>query len=74
MTAVIPAWLGTALQLIGALALATRILVPTRCYAVMLPGAVLLLGVALWRQDWPQVCLMAAFTGINSWGLARWRA
>lgn len=67
------AWTGTALQILGALVLAGRLLPPRTCYAIMWPGAAMLLGVAVVRHDWPQVVLMFTFVAINSWGLARWK-
>lgn len=74
MTAlIVMAWWGTALQLAGALFLAGRLVRPRLCYAIMGPGALILLGVAVCRQDWPQTALMGAFACINAWGLARWR-
>lgn len=67
------AWAGTVLQLVGAIALAGRLLHPRRCYAVMAPGALLLVVVAGYWHDWPQVCLMGTFLVINALGATRWR-
>lgn len=66
-------WIGTLLQIAGALALASRYLPVRTCYAIMGPGAAILLLVALARADWPQVVLMAVFCAINGWGWWRWR-
>lgn len=70
----IAAWIGTMLQIVGALALAARWLRPGVCYRIMLPGAGCLLVVAIIRRDWPQVILMTVFLAINCWGAWRWRA
>ena len=67
------AWVGTLLQIAGALALAGRILRPGACYAIMGPGAALLLAVAIVRHDAPQAFLMTVFLTINGWGAWKWR-
>lgn len=72
MTAATAAWIGTILQLLGALALASRALSPRAAYAMMGPGAAALLAVALSRTDWPQAVLMGTFLAINACGFARW--
>lgn len=67
-------WLGTLLQIAGAIALAGRWLDPYWAYAIMTPGACLL----AWRnaviREWPQFWLMIVFIGINLYGIWNWGA
>ena len=71
--AMVLAWTGTALQIIGAVGLASKWTQPRVAYLIMLCGSLLLLEVAAGRHDWPQIVLMAVFAAINIVGLRRWR-
>lgn len=67
-------WLGAALQIGGAVALAARILSPRASYVVMLPGAAIWLGLAVYDADWPLAAMQITFTVINVVGIVRWKA
>lgn len=65
-------WLGTLLQVAGALCLAAQATVPFWAYVIMTPGAALWLCIAARRRDWPLASLHATFVVINLIGIARW--
>ena len=65
-------WLGTALQIIGAIGLASRFITPRTAYAAMLPGALLWLGIALYTHDYSLAAMQATFALINAVGMGRW--
>jgi hypothetical protein len=67
------AWLGSGSQILGAIALASRMTSPRIAYWVMLPGALLYLNVAVERHDWPLFAMQTTFAVINAIGIARWR-
>jgi hypothetical protein len=66
-------WLGTMLQIFGAIGLAARLCSPREAYWTMLPGAALWLGIALWTANYPLAAMQATFSVINAVGIARWR-
>jgi hypothetical protein len=67
-------WLGSYLQIVGALALAARWIPPRIAYGVMLPGAALWLDIAVHGHDWALAAMQAVFAAINTVGILRWRA
>jgi hypothetical protein len=71
--ATIFAWLGTGLQIAGAIALATRWLSPKAAYSIMLPGALIWLVIAVLSKDWPLAAMQGTFAVINAVGIVRWR-
>jgi hypothetical protein len=67
-------WVGTGFQIIGAAALASRILSPRTSYLLMLPGSIIWLGLAVAQHDWALALMQATFTIINAIGLLEWNA
>lgn len=67
------AWLGSGLQILGAIALASRITSPRVAYWMMLPGALIYVGVAVAGHDWSLFAMQITFAVINAIGIARWR-
>lgn len=65
-------WLGTALQIIGAGGLASRLVRPVPAYWLMMVGSVLWLGIATARHDWPLAAMQLVFSGLNLIGIVRW--
>ena len=66
------AWLGTGLQIAGALGMASRWLKPHRCFVMMLPGALIWLVIAGSAENWPLAAMQLTFALINGLGLLRW--
>ena len=67
-------WIGSGLQIFGAAGLASRRMAPRTSYAVMLPGSLLWLGLAIARRDWALASMQVTFTIINAVGLMEWKA
>ena len=67
-------WLGTALQIVGALAMASNEINPYWAYAIMLPGALILAVAYGARRDWQIMSLQTVFVAINFLGIWRWGA
>lgn len=68
------AWIGTALQIIGAVSLAGHWVDPYWAYALMLPGAAIWALIGVWRADFPMIALQGTFTLIDLYGLFSWSA
>lgn len=67
-------WAGTAFQIAGAMALASRTASPAVAYVVMLLGAAIWLSVSIHRRDWALTAMMGAYVAINVLGLLLWTA
>lgn len=74
MTDDIVGWTGTALQIIGATALASRLSTPFFAYLIMLPGAGIWAVLAAVADNWALFVMQAFFTVINLLGVCRWRS
>lgn len=74
ITEIVFSWIGSGLQILGAAGLASRRISPRASYAVMLPGSLLWLGLAIIRQDWALASMQATFTIINAIGLMEWKS
>lgn len=66
------AWLGTALQIVGAGGMASRLIAPADAYWIMLAGSVVWCGLAGQRRDWPLLTMQATFAALNVIGIVRW--
>jgi hypothetical protein len=66
-------WLGTILQVAGAIAMATRLLMPRQAYLIMLPGSLIWLAIAIYLGNWPLSAMQLTFSVINAVGIVRWR-
>lgn len=67
-------WLGTAGQIVGVFALASRVASPPLAYVVMQIGAAAWLIVALRLRDRPLAALNIAFSLANVIGIWQWWA
>ena len=65
-------WLGSILQMVGAVMVASNFVHPYWGYLVMMPGAVIWSALACRARDWSLATMQALFTVINFLGLARW--
>ena len=65
-------WFGTCLQIAGAAGLASRFLTPRAAYGMMLPGAVIWLGLAANGHDWALAAMQLTFATINTIGIVKW--
>lgn len=67
-------WLGTAGQILGVFALASRVTSPAAAYCIMQLGATAWLVVALRIRDRPLAALNVAFSLANVVGVWQWWA
>jgi hypothetical protein len=65
-------WIGTALQIFGAAALASRLMAPRDAYLAMLLGAAIWCEVAARRRIWSLLAMQLVFVALNVIGLWRW--
>lgn len=65
-------WLGTALQIIGAGGLASRLVRPVPAYWLMMGGSILWLDIAVFRGDMALAAMQFVFSALNLMGIVRW--
>lgn len=65
-------WIGTALQIAGALWLALHLPSSGDAFPLMLAGSLIWLAVAWHEQRWPLFAMQLVFAAINTIGIVRW--